>query len=316
MNADYQRAVEGTLCSTNRGNPSEFIIGNGLPVPLQVYWLSATGEQVSVMTSPWPVAISLPLILQPKGTATFKATPDGYWWLLAAQGSGAFAAVVGKERESAGRSYVAEQRVAVSAEELVPSGAIGMPPTPNSEVLMPSASPRILVACGPGPSGGGTTILVEQQWQLSSGSYALAPHERRTISYTETSGMESTSAESSTVATSLGLSASAGWGAISASVSMSVSTSSSRFEEVTISSDSTEFTSTEIENETSTTQLVLLWQLMQTATVVESRNKPTASVVSALGPAIPQLSTLERLPPPTALEAERLLVPELSDTSD
>lgn len=316
MNADYQRAVEGTLCSTNKGNPSEFIIGNGLPVPLQLYWLSATGEQVSVTTPTWPFLIGQPLVLQPRTTTTFRSAPDGYWWLLAAQGSGAFATVVGKERESAGRSYVAEQRVSVSAEELVPSGAIGMPPAPNSEQLMPSASPRILVACGPGPSGGGTTILVEQQWQLSSGSYALAPQERRTISYTETSGMSSTSAESSTVATSLGLSASAGYGAISASVSMSVSTSSSRFEEVTISSESTEFASTEIENKTDTTQLVLLWQLMQTATVFESRNKPTASVVSALGPAIPQLSTLERLPPPAALQAAWLPVPELAATSD
>lgn len=315
MNADYQRAVEGTLCSTNRGNPTEFTIGNGLSVPLQLYWLSATGEQVSVTTPTWPFVIAQPLVLQPRSTTTFKSTPDGYWWLLAAQGSGAFVAVVGKERESAGRSYVAEQRVSVSAEELIPSGAIGLPPAPNSEVLMPSSSPRILVACGPGPSGGGTTILVEQQWQLSSGSYALAPHERRTISYTETSGMSTTSAESSTVATSLGLSASAGWGAISASVSTSVSTSSSRFEEVTITSESTEFTSTEIENETSATQLVLLWQLTQTVTVVESRNKPTASIVSAVGPAIPQASPFERLPAPAAVTAEWLPVPELADTS-
>lgn len=313
MNADYRRAVEGTLCSVNRGNPSEFALANALAIPLQVYWLSATGEQVSPLPPIPPFSIAVPVILSPGRSATFRSVPDGYWWLLVAQASGAFAAVVGKEQSSGGRAYVGERGVAVEAELLVPSGAIGMPPSPTAEQLIPGSSPRILVACGPAPSGGGTTIAVEQQWQLSPGSYALAPHERRTVSYTETSGMESTSAESSTFATSLGLSASAGWGAISASLSTSVSTSSTRFDQVVISSETTEFTSSEVENEGDTTQMTLLWQLTQTATVFESRNKPTAGVVSAVGPTIPQTCELERLPAPRVAAAEPLPVPELAD---
>lgn len=315
MNADYQKAVEGTLCSSNGGNASEFSIANALPIPLQIYWLSATGEQLSPNPQIPPFSISIPAIVSSGRSATFKNVPDGYWFLLAAQASGAFVALAGKGSNEEGRSYVAERTVAISGEELVPSGGIGMPPQPSAEQLLPSGSPRIVVACGPAPSGGGNTVTVEQQWQLSPGSYALAPHERRTISYTETSGMTQTSAESETVATSLGLSASAGWGAISASVSTSVSSSSTRFEQVTISSESTEFTSTEIENEGETTQLMLLWQLTQTVTVFESKGKPTASVVSALGPAIPCPYTLEGLPAAAAMRAERLEPPELSDVA-
>ncbi|MBS1868569.1 MAG: hypothetical protein JSS99_02800 [Actinobacteria bacterium] len=288
MNDDYRSALDGKLCSRPEQRVGPFRIKNDLAVPLRLYFLNELGEQIpfTLLQASQEIAV--------RARDGNTAVPDGYWWVATFAATGGFAAAVGKG-PSARRSYVDPERVTIGPRELVRAGAIGLPPTPTREELLPDSSPRVLVACGWGLALG-VQVALEQQWQLSSGSYALTPGERRTISYTETTGMSSLSSESTSVATSLGLGVSAGWGAISASVSMSLSTSASRFEQVSISSETTEFSSTELVNDTHETRLVLLWQLMQIITITEARRNPASSIVSAVGPTIPFAYSLERLP--------------------
>jgi len=295
MDRNYVAALAGALASSRAETTGEgeFTIENGLSVPLAVSWLNEAGAQwgfeagrdAAEGAPGWPIPSG--------GSVVLSGAYDGYWWLLQAR-SGAFAALAGMQARPEAR-YTGPRSVRIAPADLVPPNALGTPPRSTDVRVVPGSSPRVLVGCGKPESrdARGAAITREQYWQLSGDSYSLAPGESRTISYTETTGMESTTSRQDTLAASLGVSASAGWGPISASVSASLSASSTTFQQVTLSSETTTFVSRTVENRASDVELVLVWQLIDVVTVFDAAGVPLASTISAVNPAIVQAGRLQ-----------------------
>jgi hypothetical protein len=318
MNHDYARALAGSLTSSGRPEterPGAFRITNELCVPLTLSWIEQHGAQWGFERA-GRAAPGEPGHLLPGGQqVSMIETLDGYWWTLTTARSGAFAALAGRQA-SAEATYTGTEQVTIEAVDLVPPNALGHPPRSSAQRLVPGSSPRVLVACGMAPSEApGSAISREQYWQLSGDSYSLVPAERRTVSFTETTGMESTTSTQETVAKSLGMSISAGWGPVSASVSASLSSSSTTFQQVSLSSEATTFVSREVENRSDVVELVLVWQLVEVITIFELDGLPLASTISSLNPAIVQSNPLHG-PPTDALPAvaNRLPPPQIVGT--
>jgi hypothetical protein len=296
MNDTYARALAGTLRSEDDGAAGDFTIVNGLCVSLALWWLSEEGEQWGFDPQTGQAQDGAPPHpLQPAAQVLLPEVPAGYWWLLTTLGSGAFAAVVGKEapKQPLPSRYLGTTRVTVSPDDLVAPNELGRPPQSDDRHVVPGNSPRVLVGCAmiAAPGALGSALTREQYWELTGDSYSLAPRERRTISYTETTGMETTTSSQETVARSIGASVSGGWGPVSASVSASLSSSSTTFQQVSLSSESTTFVSREVTNESETeAEVVLVWQLIDLVTVFEAKGGALASIVSAINPAIVQSS--------------------------
>ncbi|HEU4701192.1 MAG TPA: hypothetical protein VFS37_01830 [Conexibacter sp.] len=315
MNTIYSEALEGRLASSDDGNACDFTIRNDLCVPLALAWLSEHGEQWGFDPQTGRCEDGAPVHpIRPSGQVLLPGAQDGYWWLLTTQRSGAFVGVVGKGQEDPRRPrFVGSAQVAVSPDDLVAPNALGPPPEPSVETIVPGDSPRVLVGCGMALAGTpGVVVTREQFWQLTGDSYSLVRGERRTISYTETVGMETTSSTSETVATSLGMSASVGWGPVSTSVSASLSTSSTTFQQVSLSSERTTFVSRDMENRGDGTLLVLVWQMADVITVFEAQGKPAGSVVSSINPTIAQPRTMPSEAPSAPRSAARLAPPRIA----
>jgi len=314
MDENYARALAGSLASSGRTEterPGAFTITNELCVPLTLSWIEQHSAQWGFERG-GRAAPGEPGHLLPAGqTVSMTETLDGYWWTLTTARSGAFAALAGRQA-SAEATYTGPEAVAVEAVDLVPPNALGQPPQSSEQRLVPGSSPRVLVSCGTAPDEApAAAITREQYWQLSGDSYSLAKDEQRTVSFTETTGMESTTSTEETVAKSLGMSISAGWGPVSASLSASLSTSSTTFQQVTLSSETTTFVSREVHNRTGTPQLVLVWQLVEVVTIFEPDGLPLASTISALNPAIVQSSPLPSAPAAAPAATNALPVPQI-----
>lgn len=293
MDKNYEAALAGTLKSSPSGTAGQFTIQNQLCVPLALTWLTPYGAQWG-FDADGRLAEGAPARpLPPRSIAVLTGVYDGSWFVLSTQRSGAFVALAGKAAR-ADTSYTDPMKVAVVQDDLVTPNAIGRPPQSTPQRPVPGSSPRVLVGCGRPPKAvDGVTVTREQYWQVSGDSYSLAPGERRTISYTETAGMESTTSEQNTVAASLGVSASAGWGPISASISASLSVSSTTFQQVTLSREVTTFVSREVENRSERDAvIVLVWQVIDVVTVYDPQGAPLASTISAVNPAIAQATVL------------------------
>lgn len=232
---------------------------------------------------------------------TMNVGPNAFdrgWYLLFLNAhSGAFAAVIQVDSAvyspSNGRYWIILDETCI----LDPNG-IGSVPEPNESVVIPPDSPRVVVASGYLPTG--NTVVREQYWQRLPDSYSIAAGAKRTISYTTTSGMESTTSEQSQVGVSVMGSTSAGWGPISATLSASLSNSSTTFQQTSTNVEMTAFVSQLYDNtkEGAKARICFYWQLTNLLTVFDRDGNALSSLVyGSESPAVIDAHNLDDLPP-------------------
>ncbi|MFD7839197.1 hypothetical protein [Streptomyces sp. NPDC059761] len=278
MNSTYQQALDGTLTSTNTGNTGTFTFANATEIPLGCYLVSDTGVWLGMVPNGNTFGEGNPSMHLAAGTQwwTFTVPIDmGGYFIFVNYYSGAFAAVL---PATAADSYNGGNLIlTVECSHLLNPNDIGVPPTPNQDVVIPPDSPRVVVGCG---VVNGNGVAREQYWRRLPESYSIAKGEYRTENYTTTSGMEATTSQQSQVAASVGVSASAGWGPISASISASVSGSSSTFQQVTTNTQTTSFISQAFDNTNGkSAQMFLYWQLTNVVTVFDTNGNPLSSLI-------------------------------------
>lgn len=156
----------------------------------------------------------------------------------------------------------------------------------NALTLIPPDSERIVV--GWGGLQNGNHLLREQYWKRSPDSFVLAPLQPKlSVGVATSTGMEETSSTENTIATALGLSLSAGWGPVSGSVSASLSTSSTTFQQVTITTRSTQYINVELTNDKDESLVFFRWQLIDTISIFSGDVwTPQASIVVAQAPTL------------------------------
>jgi hypothetical protein len=279
MDQIYQEALEGTLRSQANGNRGPYVFVNRTEVSLSVFAISGEGLRLGYDPGrgdfiPGPAGYPL----SPGDELDMTEIEDGAAFVLINVYSGAFVAAFKKSPESA-------HEITVCCTDLLAPGEIGPLPEPSPVRLIPADSPRVLVACGPLPDGG--LLTREQFWRLSGSSYTLAPSEDRTVTVTESSGMESTSSQQQELASSLGLSVSGGWGPVSASISATLSMSASRSQQVTLTENRTTLISTEVENGSDEhPATIFIWELVDVVTAFSDNGEPTAAVESVIQPSL------------------------------
>ncbi|MET8702944.1 hypothetical protein ABZW10_29395 [Kitasatospora sp. NPDC004723] len=277
MNKTYQGALSGTLVSVDGGSRTSMTVTNGTPVHLLVYWVGLDGllygrnPRTRKLTPGHPGQV-----LDPGASATWTNLAPSYYFVAKAGYSGAFAAVWRADQDDAA--------VTLTGRDLLDPDDLGETPAPTRAVIVPPNGPRILVGAGTLPNG--NPVTREQFWQRLPESYSLAAGEEKTVNYTQTQGMQSNSSDTRTVTASVSASASAGWGPFSASVSASLSKSSTRTQQVTVSTQTTSFTSNQYSNDTAHGRMCLFWQLTDVLTVFDATGTPLSSVVSAKGPTV------------------------------
>ncbi|MER7844216.1 hypothetical protein ABTZ03_09750 [Kitasatospora sp. NPDC096077] len=307
MTETYRLAISGTLASTDSGRRTKLTVTNATPVHLLVYWVGRDGLLYGSNRRLRRLAPGYPgQILDPGATGTWTNTDRSSYFVAKAGYSGAFAAAWGVEAD--------DTAVTLTGRDLLDPDDIGTTPVPTSTVVVPPNGPRILVGAGELPNG--NVVTREQFWQRLPESYSLAAGERKTVNYTQTQGIQQSSSDSKTVSASVSASASAGWGPFSASVNASLSKSSTTTQQVTVSTQTTCFTSNEYDNDTAHGRMCLFWQLTDIVTVFDDTGTPLSSVVSAKGPTVVwgpvNVDELDAGKPGTsALRADEVDVPEL-----
>ncbi|MFF3089842.1 hypothetical protein ACFVRB_33085 [Streptomyces nojiriensis] len=279
----YQEAIDGTLCSQYLGVPvPNLAFFNGTEIPLDVYLLSDKGSWLGGPTFAFPGGH--PIQIAPQETwGSAQGVDFGWWFIFLNSYSGAFVAV---QRAGSAVPWSGLNLLSVTCEDLLNPNNIGTIPKPNVHVLIPPDSPRVTVGCGNLPTG--CTVAREQYWQRLPNSYSLSAGARRQVSYTVTSGMESTSSDQDQFSTSVTGSASAGWGPVSATVSASLSANSTRFQQVTTSLETTSFVSQECVNaQQEVPETFFYWQLTDVLTVFDPSGTPVSSMIyGSQGPAV------------------------------
>ncbi|MFG3054502.1 hypothetical protein ACGFZP_26570 [Kitasatospora sp. NPDC048239] len=277
MNDTYQDAISGTLTSADDGRRTNMTVTNATPVHLLVYWVGLDGLLYGRNPRTRKLVPGHPgQVLDPGATITWTNVDPSYCFVAKAGYSGAFAAAWRVGRDNAA--------VTVTGRDLLDPDDIGEMPAPTPTVIIPPNGPRILVGVGVLPNG--NFVTREQFWQRLPESYSLAAGEEKTVNYTQTQGMQQSSSDSKTVSASVSASASAGWGPFSASVNASLSTASTKTQQVTVSTQTTSFTSNQYTNDTIHAWMYLFWQLMDIVTVFDGTGTPLSSVVSAKGPPV------------------------------
>lgn len=277
MNATYRKALSGELVSTLNDTSFTVTIKNGLPIPVELSWISTSGAHELVGT------------LGPGGEREVLDCYGGYYFLFAATFTGSFVGVI---TIGSGTTQYTFNR-----QDLLNPGEIGHIPQPTKNALIPPDSPRVCVSCAEVPSG--NVAIREQYWERQSDSYCLAAGEKKTVSMTTVSGKQQTSSDQETFAAAVGVSASGGWGPISASVSASLSKNSTTFQQVTVTEQSTAFISDTLENKEPHSVMYLRWQLNDIITVfsppesardtrppITSAWVPKASIITGESPVI------------------------------
>ena len=267
MNPIYQSAIDGTLVSPKSDEKITNIkITNSLDIPVYIRIVDTEGN----LTPPYPIHSN-------SGT-TLTETYSGTYAVFTTAITGAFICVIQFKADI--KNYDVDKTL------LVKPNDVGAFPKPSGDILIPSDSARIMV--GSGTLANKKIMTREQYWMRSPDSYTLAPNEKRTIGYTTTSGMQTTTSVEQEIASSLGLSASAGWGPISASVSASLSTSSRTMQQVAITTESTRYETVELSNPDNTPRLYLRWQLMEILSIfsVDTEIRPVASIIQAMLPTL------------------------------
>lgn len=296
MNPIYQSALDGTLKSTvGSSTDSKIVFTNKTPIALYAAWITPEGK------------IDIQHMLKPGLSGSFDKSRAGYAYLFLTEDSGAF--VSAHVQQNAGG-----ESIAIAGSMLCRPNDIGLRPEPSKSSPIPTDSQAVVVGIGIIKASSPLISVCRQQfWRLSPDSYTLAPGQKRTVSFQETSGMQQTSSSQSSVSDSLGIGASAGWGPISVSVSASLSRSSSKMQQVVVSNETIRFESVSLENATSDTVMFLNWQLTDVITVFKDL-KPVASIISLVRPVLTsQAYNPNKLPEPKEFVAPKSFpVPQFS----
>jgi hypothetical protein len=267
MNTTYQSALDGTLDSTQTGDPFAITIENQFEIPIIVTWLNLQGVREYVAEVDAKHSISVPTAY------------NGYYYLITSAYTGGFMCVLSVDE--GGGNYP------VSCADVTDTNDIGSIPQPTAAVLLPPDSPRVLVGCG--KLSGGKAVIREQYWDRQPDSFCMASGETKTFSMTLVSGKQETSSTEATVSASLGLSVSGGWGPVSASISSSLSASASSFQQVTVTEQSTMYVSDTLKNSATYPVMYLRWQLVDVVTIFKKEGRvPLASILSGENPIVTQ----------------------------
>lgn len=266
---DWTRAALGGYLSSpawGQDGGKHLYLANNLPVPLYVYGIDESGRQ--------NICLSLngdgtPILFASGATTEFIIYYESYFVIRTAF-SGAFVALMYINPNNVPGTIIVDSTC------LLPPNQIGHFPEACEEMPLPPDQPRVLVGVGQTATDPPSVILREQFWQRGGDSYVLAAGSTRTVSTTLQSGMQDTSSHQDMVAQSLGLSSSFGWGPISASLSANLSASSSSFQQITVSSQATQFESLTLTNTGTTSLMFLRWQLMDVVTVFQTVDPSTA----------------------------------------
>lgn len=268
-------ALNGSLASpswldNNFVGGASYQVQNNLPVPLYIYGVNTAGELIlcwEFNDNNQPVG---PLLFKP-GVPTPLTLVTKAYYIVRTAFSGAFVCLLYNTTTPSGKA----PPIIIGPANLVPPNLIGRHPGPNTNMPIPPDSPRVLVGVGATPTSPANVITREQFWQRMGDSYTMAPGTKRVVSTTLVSGMQNTSSHEESMSKSLGLSSSFGWGPVSASLSANLSSSSSSMQQVTISTESTQYESLELHNQSTTdTQLILRWQLVDVMTIYQTVTPP------------------------------------------
>ena len=265
MNPLYQKALNGTLASTSSGDPFDLTATNSTEVAVSLFGVNADASIYYYAT------------LQPGESLTIQYFYVGQYDIIKTAATGAFMMVItDADCQSSGVMNI-------DCSMLTDPNDIGALPSPNSDVVIPVNSPSVLIGCGTLPSG--NTVTREQYWRLLPASFSLAKGEKRTVSFTETAGLQQTSSSQESVSKSVSASASAGWGPVSASVSASLSATSTRMQQVSISTETTRYSSEEYDNTNgANSEVFFVWQLTDVYNIFDSSGEMQTSIVIGENP--------------------------------
>ncbi|MFJ6482375.1 hypothetical protein ACIQK6_19975 [Streptomyces sp. NPDC091682] len=259
-------------------------------IPLSLYLLSTEGDHFSCQTTPDQYLPEGTVLLPANGQESYTRQDSGtdWYWLFTNSYTGAFAAAV-RTPESGS--------VTITSFDLLDPNDIGLPPKPGDGVIIPQDSPSIMVGCGELETG--NVVVREQYWQRLPDSYSIAAGAKRTISYTTTAGMESTTSEQSHVAESVTGSATAGWGPVSATLTASLSNDSTTFQQASTNVETTAYVSQTYDNSKGVkSRTCFYWQLTNVLTMFDSTGNALASLVyGAESPAVIDVHSPDDLPP-------------------
>jgi hypothetical protein len=261
----YADIISGRTVFPAAGAQYQITVANNLEIPIVVSYIGSDNR----FYGNWSIAAGK--------TQAIDNVWDGLQFVCTNQLSGSFAA--GFACSSASPT------VTISDDDLTRPNYIGEVPQPNTEMMIPTNTPRITVGVSVAPNG--NFVVHEQYWQKMPDSFTLIPGEQETVSVTTTSGKQSTSSTSEEMAVSLGMSAKAGWGPVSSSVSASLSAGASAFQQVTVSEQTQTYRSKVLHNKSTDVQLYLVWQLTDVVTVFDAKTKAAlTSLISVESPSI------------------------------
>jgi hypothetical protein len=256
---------------------------NALPAWIDLYRVDQLGRRHLVAHLPFD------------NTGYSVAAFDGERFVLGPYHTGGFVAAI--EIKSGVNDY------RITSYDLASPYDIGPVPQPNQRILIPPDSTRVVT--GLGLHSTDALIVREQYWSRLGESYMLAPLEKKTVSYTTSSGMQQTSSEQDTINKSLSVGVSAGWGPVSASVNASLNQSSTTFHQVTVTEERSTFLSDTVENQRDKPVMYLRWQLTDVVTIYSESVPQGASIVLGENPVLiygPYV--LDDLPPEDDFQSE------------
>ncbi|MFJ3833161.1 hypothetical protein ACIPWI_35175 [Streptomyces sp. NPDC090046] len=302
MNEIYQKAIDEELQSVTTGQSlPDLTLNNELNFPLAVYLISDYGWWIGGMDQAFVEPPGYPGLVVPANRTMDVYCPGEFdlgWYLIFLNAhSGAFVAVI----QVASAFYSQNNGcywMTLDQTCLLDPNSIGSVPEPYETVIIPPDSPRVVVASGYLPLTG-NTVVREQYWQRLPDSYSIAAGAKRTISYTTTSGMESTTSEQTQIGTSVTGSTTAGWGPISATLSASLSNNSTTFQQTSTNVETTAFVSQTYDNtKGEKSRICFYWQLTNLLTVFDPAGNPLTSLVyGAESPAVIDAHNIDDLPP-------------------
>ncbi|WP_024761534.1 hypothetical protein [Streptomyces exfoliatus] len=299
MNDTYRDAIAETLKSvTTHEGFTDLTVGNVCPFPLSMYLVSDEAWWIGGVEDAF-LEPGYPALTVPAATTLDFVSLQGFdlgWYLIFLNAhSGGFVAV--RQLSTAVSNPSTGQRIlAVDRTQLLDANDIGPVPQPNESVVIPPDSPRIVVGFGQTPNG--NVLTREQYWQRLPDSYSIAAGATRTVEYTVTSGMESTTSTQTDLGSTVMADGNAGWGPISASLSTSLSAGSTSFQQVSTNVETSSFVSQLYDNEKGQkSRICFYWQLTNLLTVFENDHVPVSSLIYGSGPAVISAHDLDDLPP-------------------
>lgn len=272
MDAITEAAILNQLRSTNidPNNSSTITCSNALPVGVSAFvvWSDGTATWAGIDMAP----------LQTVQTSAVPL-PDKAYLIWRETVSNAFVCAFLMD-------WDVTKDYSVVRGALCDPGQIGPVPKPTADILVPQDSTKVVVSCG--QIAGGTAVRY-QYWHVTPDSFSLPPEGSRTYSLSTSTGMQTTSSDITTVASSMSVSSSAGWGPVSASLSYALSTSTTTMHSYTVTEETTRYESVTLPNPAQTIVTYFAWQLMDVVEIylnVNSVTTPSAALVSARAPLV------------------------------